>query len=147
MELQPVIYTEYGPADTYPRRPAADSFVPGTSRPGGLTVMLVGFFGGTAHALPDFFYLGGALGPFDFLVLMLLVRWLLFSRLRVEQRTLRLWAPFYLLALFAYLGELSGALAFNGTSWSGVLAPFRYLYYPTLFVTLPALLPDTSRLR
>ena len=118
MELQPAKYAEYGSADTYPPRPAADSPLPGVGRPGGITVMLVGFFGGTAHALPEFFYLGGAIGPFDLLVLMLLVRWLLFSRLRVERRTLRLWTPFYLLALFAYLGELSGALAFNGTSWS-----------------------------
>jgi hypothetical protein len=118
-----------------------------TSRPGSMTVLLVGFFGGTAHALPEFFYLGGAIGPFDLLVLMLLIRWLLFSRLRIEWATLGLWAPFYLLALFGYIGELSGALAFNGTSWSGVLAPFRYVYYPTLFITLPPLLQGTARLR
>jgi hypothetical protein len=128
--------------------PRAENLSPiATSRPGGITVLLVGFFGGTAHALPSFFYMGGAIGPFDLLVLLLLMRWLLFSRLRIEWETLRLWAPFYLLALFGYIGELSGALAFNGTSWSGVLAPFRYLYYPTLFITLRPLLQGAGRLR
>lgn len=112
-----------------------------------MIIFLVGLFGGTAHALPSVFYLGGAIGPFDILVLMLLVRWLLFSRLSADREALKLYAPFYLLTTFAYLGELSGALSFNGTSWSGVLAPFRFLYYPTLFITLSPLLRSPQRLR
>ena len=107
---------------------------------------LIGLFGGTAHDLPDRFYLGG-LGPFDLLVLILLVRWLSHPLPQIPKRALLCMVPFCLFAVFAYLGELNGARHFSLTSWSSVVAPLRYICYPSLFFTLTPLLVGPAQLR
>jgi hypothetical protein len=107
---------------------------------------LVGVFGGTAHELPDEFYAGG-LGPFDLLVLILLMRWLSFPRPQMRTRAFLSMVPFYLFAIFAYIGEISGGMHFTLTSWSSVVAPLRFVFYPSLFFTLTPLLIGLEQLR
>lgn len=107
---------------------------------------LVGAFGGMAHDLPEMFYMGG-IGPFDVLILVLLLRWLLHTPAVVSRRALTAAVPFFLFAVFAYVGDLAGSWYFDLTSWSSIVAPLRFITYPTLFVTLPPLLCGREQFR
>jgi len=121
--------------------------VPPVIRPSELFLVLVGFFGGTAHDLPSFMYVGGGIGPFDWLVLALLLRWVLFSPRTLDKRAMRMFAPFFVFAAFAYVGEICGALRFEGTNAASIIAPIRYLSYPTMFFTLVPLVRSERDLK
>jgi hypothetical protein len=99
-----------------------------------------------AHDLPEVFYVGG-IGPFDALILVLLVRWLVHAPAMVSRRALTAAVPFVLFAFFAYVGDLNGSWYFDLTSWASIVAPLRFLIYPTLFVTLPPLLCGREQFR
>lgn len=119
----------------------------GLLQPGDAWLLALGLFGGVADELPSVCYIAGSIGPFDILVLAYLGRWLLHSTRRIDKSALALWFPFIVLAIFAYVGEINGALHFDLTSWASVLAPLRYLYYPTLFFTATPLLRQPRQLR
>lgn len=127
--------------------PAAVRPLPRWLRLEPLLLPLVGFFGGAAHALPSRAYVGGAFGPFDVLLLALFARWLLVSDHKIERAAIAAYVPFVVFGVLAYLGDFIGGMVFGGISWSGMLAPLRFLYYPTLLFTLPPLLPERRDLR
>lgn len=110
-------------------------------------LLFTGLFGGTAHALPARFYLGGVVGPFDIIVIALILRWFLCSSHRTYKGNLRLYAPFFVLTVFAYIGDTSGAFIFGGQSFSSVVAPARFILYPTLLFTLDHYLREQDHLK
>jgi hypothetical protein len=116
-------------------------------QPDHFVLALVGFFGGAAHALPPQLYIAEAIGPFDVLVLLLLLHWLVLSPRRISPQARRQYLLFYCFAAVAYIGEIGGAIVFGTGTLSSLLAPFRFLYYPTLFITLVPFLGSPLRLR
>lgn len=121
--------------------------IPPVVQPVEVFLCVFGFLAGTADELPGFFYIANAIGPFDWLVLALLMRWVLFTPRTLTGQSIRVLAPFFVFAAFAYVGELRGALIFDGTTVQSIIDPVRYLYYPTLFFTLTPLLRTERHLR
>jgi hypothetical protein len=117
------------------------------ARPERVGLVALGFFGGTAHALPESMYVGGLIGPFDILVALYLFRWAVVPPRKISSAELRLCLPFALFGFFGYVGDFVGALTFGANTLPGVLTPLRYFYYPTLFFTLRPFLRTHADLR
>jgi len=110
-------------------------------------LMALGFFGGTAHALPEYMYFAGLIGPFDVLVALYLFRWAVVPPRKIQATELRMCLPFLLFGIFGYVGDFVGTLVFGSNTLPGMLAPLRYFFYPTLFFTIREFLGSYSGLR